>query len=208
MDGSEKRGATRVSLFLRSVRVITESAQLLCVMRDISVTGVRLKLFHPLPATPHMAVDLGLGTFHFIEKVWEADGHAGFRFAAPIDVAAVIGDHSGKAREPVRLELDFPAVIAADGQASLGRVLELSQNGARVSCEQAFAVHQHVTLGADGFPTRSGTVEWRSSPDHGVIFQQSFALDELARLAARLQGVAIDQPAAEGRNSMASPFMQ
>lgn len=209
MQAIDKRGARRVALVLRSVRVMTDSAQMLCVLRDISATGLRLKLFHPLPQTDHMAVDLGLGAPHFIEKMWEADGHAGFRFVAPVDVAAVIGDHGGNARAPVRLEMNFPAVISGDGEACLARVVELSQTGARVTCERAFAVRQHVTLGADGFPTRSGTVEWRSSPDHGVVFQQSFALDELARLAAALQGLALDQPeAAAGRNSMASPFMQ
>ena len=192
MDSGGKRGATRVSLFLRSVRVLTDSAQMLCVLRDISATGLRLKLFHPLPATLHMAIDLGQGAIHFIEKVWEADGHAGFRFAAPVDVAAVIGDHTRPSRQPVSLELSFPAVIAADGQAALARVEEISQSGVRISCDRAFGVAQHVTVSADGFPVRSGTIEWRSHPEHGVVFQQGFAFDELARLAARLQDLTKD----------------
>lgn len=193
MDLADKRGATRVSLFMRSVRVITESAQLVCILRDISATGARLKLFHPLPPLVHMAIDLGDGACHFMEKIWEHDGHAGFRFAAPIDIATVVSDHGGKKRQPVSIELDLPAVISGGGEASLAHIRELSQHGVRVVCQRPFAVGSYVMVGADGFPTRGGTVEWRSSPDHGVVFRQGFALDELARLAASLQGLPLDQ---------------
>lgn len=185
--GAEQRGAERFALLIRTAKLVTEQGEFLCVVRDVSATGVRLKLFHALPPVDRMALEQANGEFHFIEKVWEADGHAGFRFAAPIDVHAFIAEASPWPRRPVRLRVRLPGLLHADGGASAVWLNDLSQAGGRIECPRHLAVEQRVKLEVAGLPPLIANVCWRSSPDYGLVFQQAFALADLARLTARLQ---------------------
>ena len=49
------------------------------------------------------------------------------------------------------------------------------------------AIRQKVKLSARGLPPIIGNVCWRSSDAYGLVFQQLFTFEELARLAAQLQ---------------------
>lgn len=185
--GAEQRGAERFALLIRTAKLVSEQGEFLCVVRDVSATGVRLKLFHPLPDIARMALELANGDFQFIEKVWEADGHAGFRFSAAIDVHAFIAEPSPWPRRPVRLRVRLPGLLHADGGASAVWLNDLSQAGGRIECSRHLAVEQRVKLEVAGLPSLIANVCWRSSPDYGLVFQQAFALADLARLTADLQ---------------------
>ena len=183
---AEMRGAERFALLIRTAKLVSESGEFLCVVRDVSASGVRLKLFHPLPPCDRMAIELANGDFYFVEKVWEQDGHAGFRFSAEIDVRRFIDEPSPWPRRAMRLRLELPAMLSA-GESCPIRVLDLSQSGARIACARHLAVGQRIKLEAEGLPPLIANVCWRSSPDYGLVFQQSFAFAELADVVARLQ---------------------
>ena len=184
------RGAQRFTLLIRTAKLVSESGEFVAVIRDVSETGVRLKLFHRLLAEPRMALELANGEVYFIERVWERDGHAGFRFAAPIDVHAFIAEVSPYARRPLRLCLRLPIEVSAGGQANTASLCDLSQHGARIESARHLLVGQRVTLAGDGLPAITARVAWRSSPEYGLAFEQHFTLDALAGLAARLQDIA------------------
>ena len=44
-SGAEARGAERYTVLLRTAKLIAGGAEYLCVLRDISATGVKLRLF-------------------------------------------------------------------------------------------------------------------------------------------------------------------
>ena len=183
----DMRGAQRFTLLIRSAKLVGESGEYLCIIRDVSETGVRLRLFHDLPAETRMALELANGEVYFIERVWERDSHAGFRFAAPIDVQAFIAEVSPYPRRQLRLRLQFPAVLTAGVQASVATVRDLSPQGARIETARFLALGQRLKLEADGFPAIMAKVCWRNGSDYGLAFEQVFTLEALAVLAARLQ---------------------
>lgn len=183
----EMRGAQRFTLLIRSAKLVCESGEFVGIIRDVSETGLRLRLFHALPADARMALELANGEHYFIERVWERDSHAGFRFAAPIDVQAFIAEVSPYPRRQLRLRLQFPAIATADGQPGAATVHDLSQQGARIEAGRFLAVGQRVKLQADGFPAVMAKVCWRSAPEYGLAFEQVFTLEALAVLAAELQ---------------------
>jgi hypothetical protein len=187
---AEMRGAQRYTLLIRTAKLVCESGEFLCIIRDVSATGVRLKLSHDLPADMRMALELANGEIYFIERVWERDSHAGFRFAAPIDVEAFIAEVSPYRRRAPRLRFTFPVVLAAEAQASVATVRDLSTQGARVEAARHLALGQQVRLEGDGFPATLAKVCWRSGSDYGLIFEQIFGLEQLAVLAAQLQQAA------------------
>lgn len=182
-----QRGAQRFNLLIRTAKLVCETGEFLCVIRDVSATGVRLKLFHRLPVDRHLALELGNGEVYFVERVWDSDGHAGFRFAAPIDVQAFIAEVSPFPRRPARLRMGIAASVTALGVSADALIRDLSQRGAGIETGRLLALGQPVTLDAPGLPQIVARVAWRNGRFYGLAFERVFTLEELARLSVALQ---------------------
>lgn len=189
-DLSDLRAAPRFSLLIRSAKLVYSSGEYICIVRDVSASGVRLRLFHGLPPEPQVTLELATGECFAIERVWESDDHAGFRFVDPIDVHRFIAEAGPYPKRPLRLRVDFAAKLTTDGDPFAGTVRDFSREGARVDTDALLAIGQRVKLEARGLPPLTAIVCWRSVPSYGLAFQQSFTFEELAKLAARLQPVA------------------
>ena len=184
---AELRAAARSSLMCRTAKILCESGEYVCVVRDVSETGTRLRLFHVPPPDRHLFLELANGDRYAMERVWMRDGDVGFRFSCAIDVERFIAEPSPYPRRPIRLKLQRPADILADGVTVPAVLLDLSQQGARIEAGRKFALEQKLWLAVDGQPERFGCVRWRTGYTHGLVLQQSFRLDELAYYALALQ---------------------
>lgn len=185
----DQRAAQRFTLLLLTAKLIAPAGEFLCILRDVSATGLKARLFHDLPESPDWQLELGSGARHALEPVWQADGHAGFRFrAAPIDPFRLMDQDAGPfPKRHIRLRMELPVLLHAEGAARPGRLRDLSQLGARIEVEQPLALRQLVRIEAPGLPVRHARVRWRRGPGHGLVFHEAFRLDELAVVAACLQ---------------------
>jgi hypothetical protein len=185
----ELRSAPRFTLLIRSAKLVCSHGEYLCIIRDVSASGVRLRIFHPLPPAQTFELELATGERFQVDRVWEAKDHAGFRFADWIDVQDFISEASPYPKRALRLRLDFPAAIATDTNVAGVTVRDLSREGARIETTLPLAIRQKVKLTAEGMPAIIGNVCWRSNAAYGLVFQQVFSFEELAKLAAKLQSV-------------------
>lgn len=187
----ELRAAPRISLMLRAAKLIAPAGEFLCILRDVSATGLKARLFHALPADGPYEIEVGTGERHPIEPVWQDDRHAGFRFIRhPIDLAALIEEDGQFPRRQVRLALDLPIMLGVGGIRQSARLRNLSQHGALIELDgssEPLALRQPVQLRGQQFPLRQARVRWRGGQAHGLVFLDGFLLDELAVLVARLQ---------------------
>ncbi|HTM96215.1 MAG TPA: PilZ domain-containing protein [Croceibacterium sp.] len=185
--GDELRAAPRFTLLLRTAKLIGAAGEYLCVVRDVSSTGISVRTFHPLSES-RLVLELPNGDRHPLDKVWENDGAAGFRFAGEeVDVTRLI---EGKGRFPkrgVRLHMELPATLSSLGGLHDAVVRNLSQQGARVETRSRFALDQRVQLELKGLPAIRAVVRWRKDQEYGLAFVDTFQFAELARLAATLQ---------------------
>lgn len=191
--GIKHRAAERFTLMLRVAKLVSSHGEYACVIRDVSVTGVRLRLFHPLPLERRLVLTLANGESYFVENVWEkapegttgssrdAGCEAGFQFSAPIDVTAFMTESSQFPKRQVRLALDVPAALAMRDTSSPAIIRDLSQHGARIESERILFVGQHLRLKADRLPQIFASVRWNSGSTYGLVFQNGFRLDELAQ---------------------------
>lgn len=184
---AEMRAQPRFALLIRCAKLATPAGEFLCIVRDVSEGGVRLRFFHPVPAQGPMALVLSSGESFAMERAWAQGDQAGFRFAEPIDVHRFIAEAGPFPKRPVRLRVAFPAVVVADGEAHAASVLDISRQGARVVTERPLALGQKLRLEADSLPAIGATVCWRNAPDYGLVLDRVFTLEELARHAAQLQ---------------------
>ena len=185
---TEQRAAARFTLLIRTAKLISPAGEYLCVVRDVSSEGLKARLFHPLPRGEGLSIELASGERHPIERIWEEGEITGFRFAAPVALERLLADApDGRKKRSVRLSLALPAAIVAGGRRIDASFRDISQHGASIACDEYLAMDERVRVDCDWLPALDARVRWRRRPHYGLIFEQTFRFDELARLTAPLQ---------------------
>ena len=186
-EDDESRRAPRFRLLIRAAKLVSTYGEFVCVLRDVSSTGVSVKLFHALPDCKAMELELQCGDRFDIECRWIKGREAGFEFVGSVDVDRLISEACDFPKRALRLGLQFPAKLRTLRGQSNAFVENLSQQGARLDCDQLFAIDQSVNLEAAGLPDIRAKVRWRSGSQYGVVFDNTLTLQDLALVAAQMQ---------------------
>lgn len=189
-EPADQRAAQRFTLILRAGKLLTDSGEYLCVLRDVSSGGLRLRLFHPLTLPPSLKIELAGGEQYQLDLAWQDGEQAGFRFAGgPVDTDRLLEEAGPFPKRSIRLRLHQPLTLAlrSDGPALQAQLHDISQFGAALSCAERLAIGQQLELDAPGLGRLAARVRWRRGELYGLVFEQSYRLDGLARLVARLQ---------------------
>jgi hypothetical protein len=193
----EQRSAPRFTLLIRAAKLIAGEGEFLVVVRDVSRDGVKIKTFHPLPPTEEYAIELSSGERHAIEKVWDDGSEKGFRFSDPVALEQLLAESpEGKRKRPVRLRLEVGVGVSAGGRSSAGLLADISQHGACIVSDDHLAIGERVRIQGESLPELTGRVRWRRRPLYGLILEQTFRFEELARLTAQLSGLGASPTAA------------
>ena len=174
-NSSEARVAPRFTLLIRTAKLLCAQGEFLCIIRDASRHG-------------QLTLELPNGDQHPIERVWENEGSAGFRFPVPVDIDRLLNNKSRFPKRPVRLKMQLPALISCHGRTAGVVVHNLSQQGAQIESPLHLAIDQSIRLEAEHLPAIQARVRWRKASHYGLVFDDTFQFSELARLAAELQG--------------------
>jgi hypothetical protein len=185
--GPDQRSAPRFTLLIRSAKLTTPDAEYLCVVRDASESGISVRLFHPLPADVPLTLELPNGDRHALERVWEEEGKAGFRFADAADLMRIIEGPSRYSKRPLRVSLDLPCDIVAGIRRASGTLRNLSQQGALITTDERLSLVQRVKLAAPGMPEVAAKVRWRRNDQYGLSFEDNFQFGDLALIVHDLQ---------------------
>ena len=190
VTGIEARGAQRYTLLVRAAKLIADGREFLCVLRDASATGVKVRLFHPIPESRELALEMNNGDRFPMRLMWCSDDHAGFRFDHEVDVDRLIDDRGGEyPKRQIRLNVNHPMIMFSGSVAHPAMLRNISQQGACIEADHRLMLRQLVRMEIDGFPPMFAKVCWRRHPYHGVVFERAFNLEELARHMLTLQAV-------------------
>ena len=192
-SGSDQRNAPRVALLMRPAKLIMASGEFLCVVRDLSETGIRVRLLHPLAIERRLAVEFQTGTNVEMETMWQRESDVGFRFDLPLDVAKEIESVGDRPKRAIRLNLRVPLILSAGGHCMNSTLHNLSNHGARIECgARRLAIGELIQIESLGLPSVRGRVRWRRQDTYGFVFVDTFSLSDLAKYTAALQ---LDDPA-------------
>ena len=190
-EGAEQRATPRFTLLIRAAKLVSDAGEFVCVIRDVSRSGVSVRLFHTPTACERVALHMPGGAIYDLQKVWQDDGEAGFAFGQPVDVAQLISESGDYPKRGLRLKLSFPVTLVTSGHRHRAVVENMSQQGARIACEGLLAIDQAVRLELPGVGPEKhevrAKVRWRGEREYGVVFDDTFSLGSFALLAARLQ---------------------
>lgn len=206
LTGAELRAAPRYALLIRTAKIIADGREFLCIIRDASTTGLKIRLFSALPHARDMAVELRTGDRYPVRLVWQADDHAGLRFVHDIEIERLLDEARGAyPRRQVRLQIAVSGVLHSGGEAVPVIFRNLSQQGARVECDKWLLMNELVRIETGVTPPLYAKVRWRSQPSYGLIFERTFQLEELARISAPLQfAEALEEHARGGEDQAAT----
>lgn len=186
--GSELRSAPRYALLIRTAKIGADGREFLCIIRDASATGLKIRLFTQLPQARDMSIELVNGDRYPVELVWQAEDFAGLRFVEEIAVERLLEEGSGTfPRRQVRLRIALDGVLHSGGEAVRVAFHDISQQGACVESEKWLLMNELVRLETGISAPLYAKVRWRSHPRYGLIFEHTFKLDELARISGPLQ---------------------
>ena len=187
-DGeAESRAVPRFTLLIRAAKLTAPDGEYLCVVRDASETGVSVRLFHPLPPDVPLTLELQNGDRHDLERVWEEDGKAGFRFAAPTDIERIVESPSRFAKRAVRVNLDLPCMVRVGEHKIPAQLRNLSQNGAQIATDERLSLVQRIKLAGEGMPEIAAKVRWRRNDAYGLSFEENLQFADLARIVFAMQ---------------------
>ncbi len=190
-DGSEQRAAPRFTLLIRAAKLVCAAGEFVCVLRDVSETGVSVRLFHQLPALEQFALHMPAGAAYPITSVWQRGHEAGFRFDAAVAVESLINEAALYPKRGLRLGVEFPVTVSTLTQRCPAMVVNFSQQGALLECDGLFAIDQNLRIEAGEIAPElkeiRTKVRWRRGVQYGVVFDDTFTLGDFAKLAARLQ---------------------
>jgi hypothetical protein len=193
--GADQRAAPRFTLLIRAAKLVSAQGEFVCVIRDVSETGVSVRLFHALPSCKDYALHMPAGATYEVRCVWQRENEAGFTFEQSVQVGQLVNEASEYPKRGLRLGLCFPVMVHTLSGSFDAVVENLSQQGARITCDQLLAIDQNVRIAAPGLTDKTrevrAKVRWRRERQYGVVFDDTFTLGEFARLAAQLQAPAL-----------------
>ena len=185
--GSDQRGAPRYTSLIRAAKLVCGQGEFVCVIRDVSATGVSLRTFHKLPTDAALALELQNGEAYELELVRNDGFEASYRFAQPIEVERLIRENWEYPKRGLRLNIMLPLTISSLSGKAKAVTLNISQQGARIECDHIFAIDQRVTISCDALPDIRCTVRWRRDANYGLVFEDTFTLRDFALAAANVQ---------------------
>ncbi len=156
------------------------------MVRDASETGINIRTFHDLPESGSMLLELQNGDRHELELVWQEEDRAGLRFHHSVDIARIVESPSRFTKRPIRINVEHPATLTGGLQCAKAMIHDISQQGAKVSCDHRFSIDQRVKLEAEGIPEVNTKIRWRRDNTYGLVFEDTFQFGDLARIIAGL----------------------
>lgn len=186
-DQVGRRMSARVSRMLRPAKLTVDGRDVLCVMRDISNGGLQLQLFHDLPEHGDLVIELDDGSQHKIRKVWATGDRMGCALLHPVDVGPILsGTGRSRPRRQPRLEVEHDAFLWSNDVKVPIVLRDISQRGAAIDCPAWLMIDELVRIESRVLPALYAKVRWRSPPRHGLVFEQTFRIDQLARVCLAL----------------------
>jgi hypothetical protein len=188
-DGSEgqdeRRKAPRFTLLIQTAKLISSRSEFLCVVRDASTDGVRIRHFGHLPDERFLEFELANGEGFPVELVWQDEEHAGLKFPDEVDLARIVKLSNGSMpKRRLRLRTVIEGTLSFGGLTCHVAVRNISQQGAGIECRDKLAIEQLVKLETDELEPIFAKVCWRDGIEYGIVFEETLSYMRLAKIVA------------------------
>ena len=178
----ERREHMRILTVFRVARLKIDSDAGLCRVQNISDTG--MMLVTGLEVAKGDAVMIGLSEKVILpgEVTWVEGARVGIHFSEVIDAASVLQSIAGapvSEQRPIRISTDTVAVAHTPHGTRKIRVLDISQQGMKISHDAGFTPGIQLKIALPNGLERRGIVRWANANIAGVKLLEPIAFQEL-----------------------------
>lgn len=191
----ERRKEARHKLVLRAAVVEQDGRSAFCLVRNISSTGVQLKVYtQPIldaEITLRVADEQPVGG----RVAWVNGDTAGICLDEELDASTLLRVRSKlrpqKRRAFPRMEVEAPAILRTRGTVLRARLKDISSLGACVVADTMLQSGDRTVIEITDLPSISGYVRWAEGQVAGLAFETPIPLQIIAHwLQGRLKAAA------------------
>ncbi|WP_293975706.1 PilZ domain-containing protein [Sphingomonas sp.] len=184
MESHERRRAARHTTVLQVARLCTERSEELCILRDISDTGLRAEVYCRLQIDEPVTFEMRTGHRVSGTVVWVRDNSIGVRFGATISVPEVLAhcsfdDRLGRIRPP-RIDVAMPGLLLSGRELIDVTIRNISQAGMKIRTATSLLAGSEVTVRLAGIGQRGAKVRWYRDGEAGLQLLQGLTYPEFA----------------------------
>ncbi|HSG35560.1 MAG TPA: PilZ domain-containing protein [Sphingomonadaceae bacterium] len=182
----DRRASPRFTLLIQTAKLISHHGEFLCIVRDASEEGVRVRHFGFLPPDEYIEFQLANGEKFTVQLVWQNEEYAGLKFNNDVRLDRIVKLSNGNLpKRQLRLETQLQGSLRFSDINCDVTIRNLSQQGACIESEEVLAVHQLVRIEAEDLEPIFAKVRWRKANIYGLVFEETLGLARLAEIVAQ-----------------------
>jgi hypothetical protein len=180
MFQAERRGSERHLTVLRVAALHVDGTTQLCMVRNVSPGGLRLRVFRPPSVGARLLIELKSGHFLGGRATWSRGSDLGAALDAPLDVYDLLSTSWNGARDRrprlPRMEIDRTILVRLDARRRAARLCDISQGGAKLEICGGAALGSSALLQLAEAASVAGTVRWTAGDAIGIAFNEQLSL--------------------------------
>ncbi|MDO6413004.1 PilZ domain-containing protein [Sphingomonas sp. BIUV-7] len=172
VETHERRRAMRHTTVFQVAKLCTDRSEELCILRDISDTGLRAEVYCKMEPGEHVVLEMRTGHRVAGTIIWSREPSIGVRFDKEISVPEVLAhcsfdDRLGRIRPP-RIDVAMSALLLSGRQLIDIAIRNISQAGLKVASAETLLAGSEVTVRLQGIGQRGAKVRWYRDGEAGL----------------------------------------
>jgi len=194
----ERRKEARFKLILRAGVLEQAGRASICLVKNISATGVQLKVYTKPLLDTDASVRVADEDPVSGRVAWIDGNQVGVSLDRELDTATLLRVQqklrTKKRRSFPRMEVQVPAQLRTHGRIFQARVHDISSLGARVGVEIQLQSGDQIVLEIAGLPLLGAYVRWADGRQTGLAFQTPIPINLVAHWLEHVRGQCCQPP--------------
>lgn len=186
----EQREDLRRVKVLRVARLQTPRGEELCLVRNISSSGLMAHIYSELNVEEPVTAEFKSGQPVAGRVQWRRDGLAGIVFDEPVSAEELLAARDERQPRAPRVDIDVKARIRVGVRYHVVALCNISQGGGRISPSEVLEVGQKLILMVSGLSPIAGSVRWLDKEHAGIAFDTPIPFETLARWVPTMNALA------------------
>lgn len=186
----ERRSSQRHITVLQVAKIVGESCEELCIVRDISSGGLKAEIYCPLSIDEKVRILFKGGQEVAGRVVWVEDRQAGIAFDEEVETERLLvrRDHDleGRPLRAPRLKVDMPGMLRVHGEQASVHVCDISQDGCKIRSDLLLKPGTGCEISLPGLGFRLASVRWFRDNQAGIRFHERLSYQDFALWRHRL----------------------
>lgn len=179
----DRRSERRERMVLRVGLLEADGRTAFCLVRNISPTGVQVKLYGTY--SPDCEISLKVGDEPALRGrlVWVREDSGGIRFDEMLDPSTllrVVQKISSKRRSSPRVNAAASAILRTGGRTYAAELCDISASGAKIRTKRPVPPAPSVMLTLPELPAIRAHVRWAEEAELGLFFESPIPIQIIA----------------------------